>query len=249
MNLPATTAAGRASQSAYLMQDLERMAKAENYLAWQSRLVTPEIGRRVVEVGCGLGNFTSALFDRDAVVALDVDPYCIERLQQRYPGRANLHTFVLDAMNPDDAAFSGVAAFQPDSCVCLNALEHIEDDYRALARMRSLVVPGGVVVLLVPAFQALYGPTDKNLGHFRRYSRLSIRDLASAAGLRMRKLHYVNSIGFFGWWVNARLLRHEAQSAAQIAIFDRLIVPALSRLEALAPPPFGQSLFVVLEKP
>jgi hypothetical protein len=61
-------------------------------------------------------------------------------------------------------------------------------------------------------------------------------------------LHYVNSIGFFGWWLNARVLRHEAQSGAQIAIFDRLIVPALSRVESVARPPFGQSLFAVLEK-
>jgi hypothetical protein len=73
--------------------------------------------------------------------------------------------------------------------------------------------------------------------------------LAEAAGLRVRKAHYMNSIGFFGWWANAHLLRRTAQSEGQIGIFDRYLVPILSRLEDWARPPFGQSLFVVLEKP
>ena len=62
-------------------------------------------------------------------------------------------------------------------------------------------------------------------------------------------LHYVNAAGFFGWWINAHVLRRGAQSAAQIRFFDRCIVPWLSRVEGIAPPPFGQSLFAVLRKP
>ena len=107
----------------------------------------------------------------------------------------------------------------------------------------------GVIVLIVPAFPALYGPIDRNLGHFRRYTRRSINRLASATGLRIRKAHYMNAIGFFGWWANARVFQREAQSERQIAIFERYVVPVMSRIEELARPPFGQSLFVVMEKP
>ena len=60
------------------------MAQAANYFAWQSRLVAPELGQRVIEVGCGIGNFTGTLLDREAVLAVDVDPACIERLRERY---------------------------------------------------------------------------------------------------------------------------------------------------------------------
>jgi hypothetical protein len=105
------------------------------------------------------------------------------------------------------------------------------------------------VVLLVPAFPALYGPIDRNLGHYRRYSRRSIASLAAATSLRIRKVHYVNAAGFFGWWVNSHILRRRAQSEKQIEIFDRYLVPLLSRLEGMVTPPFGQSLLVVLEKP
>lgn len=232
--------------SSYILEDQERMTHARNYFAWQRRLVTRELGRRVVEVGCGLGNFTEMLLDRDVVIAVDAEPGCIERLKERYPNRNNLHAFNCDARSP---AFAELATFRPDSCVCLNVLEHIHDDAGALQAMASLLAPGGVIVLLVPAFQALYGPIDRNLGHCRRYSRRSLIRLAEAAGLRIRRAHYMNFLGFFGWWANAHVLRREAQSERQIGIFDRYLVPVLSRLEDWVRPPFGQSLFVVLEKP
>jgi 2-polyprenyl-3-methyl-5-hydroxy-6-metoxy-1,4-benzoquinol methylase len=228
---------------AYLLEDQELMSRAKNYFAWQGRLVLPELGRRVVEVGCGIGNFTGALLDRELVVAVDNEESCIERLRKRYPERANLHAIVTKAETDE---FAALARLEVDSCICLNVLEHIEDDTQALTRMRSILVPGGVIVLLVPAFQTLYGPIDENLGHYRRYDRPDISRLAKSVGLVVRKAHYVNLAGFFGWWVNSRILRREIQSSAQIEVFDRYIVPLVSRLEAIVPPPFGQSLFAVL---
>lgn len=221
------------------------MTAARNYFAWQAGVVKRELGARVVEVGCGIGNFTAALLDREAVIAVDIDPQCMDVLKRRYPGQPNLHCFTCGV---SASAFADLARFRPDSCVCLNVLEHIEDDRAALSRMQSILVPGGSIVLLVPAFPSLYGPIDRNLGHYRRYSRTSLTKLATAAGLEIRKIHYVNIPGFFGWWMNSRLLRREAQSKRQIEYFDRYILPWTSRLEAILAPPFGQSIFAVLKK-
>lgn len=243
---PTHSGADSAHRSTYTLEDQQRMARATNYFAWQGRLVMREVGRRVVEVGCGLGNFTAMLLDREAVIALDIEPACVARLKERYPNRNNLHAFVGDA---GSIRFTELSRFHPDSCVCLNVLEHMEDDHAVLRNMASPLPPRGVIVLIVPAFPALYGPIDKHLGHYRRYTRQSITRLAGATGLRIKKAHYMNAAGFFGWWANARLFKREAQSERQIAIFDRFLVPLLSRIEELARPPFGQSLFVVLEKP
>jgi SAM-dependent methyltransferase len=232
--------------SIYTIEDQEQMAGAKNYFAWQGRLVTRELGRRVVEVGCGLGNFTRMLLDREAVIAVDIEADCVERLRRRYPNQPNLDALVCDA---GTAAFAEVAYYRPDSCVCLNVLEHIEDDGAALRHMAAALTPGGTIVLLLPAFPSLYGPIDRNLGHYRRYRRGSIRKLAAAAGLSVRKAHYVNLFGFFGWWANSHIFRREAQSQRQIEIFDRWVVPIQSRLESVLAPPFGQSLLVVLARP
>src|ERR1039458_6111930 len=126
--------------SIYTIADQERMAHATNYFAWQCRLVAPELGQRVIEVGCGIGNFTRMLLDRETVLAVDVDPACVERLRQRYSNQLNLHAFVCE---PDSAAFSDLARWRPDSCVCLNVLEHIEDDSRAREAMASVLEMGG----------------------------------------------------------------------------------------------------------
>lgn len=234
-----------AAVTSYTLADQERMTRAENYFAWQHRLVTREVGRRVIEIGCGIGNFTRLLHDREAVVAIDVEPGCVARLQQRFPDRTNLRALACDVMAPE---FSDLQSFGADSCVCLNVLEHIERDRDALQRMAGVLTPGGVVILLVPACPSLYGRIDELLGHYRRYTRASMARLAAETGLTVKTSHYVNAIGFLGWWTNAHILKRDAQSPAQIQFFNRYIVPVASRLEHVMRPPFGQSLFVVLEK-
>jgi len=180
------------------------------------------------------------------VIAMDIDPDCIDQLRQRYRDQANLKAFTCELGSNE---FEQVRQFELDSCVCLNVLEHIEDDVAALKSMASVLSPGGVIVLLVPAFPALYGPIDRNLEHHRRYTRRSLRDASQRAGLPLKRMRYVNMIGFFGWWANAHILKLEAQSEAQIEMFDRWFVPLISRIEERITPPFGQSLFAVLQRP
>lgn len=229
----------------FLIEAQERVGQARNYFAWQGRMVNREIGQRVVEVGCGVGNFTEHLLERQAVLAVDLDPESVDRVRRRFGSARNLETAVADA---GSEAFAALAGFQPDSCVCLNVLEHIEDDETALRNMTGILQPGGVIALLVPAFQELYGPVDQNLGHFRRYRRRDIERLAERVGLRIRKAHYVNLPGFFAWWLDARIVRRQAHGVGQILLYDRLVIPVISRVESVLAPPFGQSLFAVLEK-
>jgi SAM-dependent methyltransferase len=221
------------------------MARAPRYFEWQARLVKPYLGRRVVEVGCGTGNFTGHLLDREFVMAVDIEPECVERVRRRFSGHSHLYSFVA---SPGTSEFTALARFMPDCCVCLNVLEHIEDDLDALVSMASILQSRGSVVLLLPAFPALYGPIDRNLGHRRRYTSKSVRKLADRAGLSIRSLRYMNSLGMAGWWANARIFRREAQSAAQIEVFDRWLVPSISWVERMIPPPFGQSLLAVLTR-
>ena len=233
-------------QAAYTIDDQRRMSRARNYFGWQGRLVRPEIGPRVIEIGCGLGNFTEMLLDRQAVLALDKEEACLERLKEKYRSYPNVRIIAGDA--EDDEPFPQLAEFAADSCVCLNVLEHVRDDAGLLRRLAAVLAPGGTIVLIVPAFSLLYGPIDLNLGHYRRYTRPAVRQLSAAAGLRVKKAQYMNAVGFFGWWANAHIFRREAQSDKQIELFDTLVVPFSSWMERIAPPPFGQSIFAVLQK-
>ena len=195
----------------YTLEDQRRMSAARNYFAWQASLITPHLGQTVVEVGCGIGNFTEFLLDRKTVVCVDSDPDGLVELQHRFVGARNLNIVCADARE-----LHGVARFEPDSCVCLNVLEHVADDADAIRAMASILPRGGKLAMLVPAFQALYGPIDRNLGHYRRYRRRELASLAERGGFAIAKMHYANFPGFFGWWLNARIFRRQEQSPAQI---------------------------------
>ncbi len=231
--------------TSYTLEDQERMTRAENYFAWQHRLVMRELGQRVIEIGCGIGNFTRLMLDREAVVAVDIEADCVLRLQTTLPrsGECDRH-----GLRCECARVCGAQDFR---CGLLRVSE-CSGAHRArseaLRRMADVLTPGGVVILLVPAFPSLYGPIDELLGHYRRYTRASMSRLAAEAGLSVKTAFYLNAIGFFGWWTNSHILKRHAQSAAQIEFFDRYVVPIASRVENLVHPPFGQSMFIVLEK-
>ncbi len=203
------------------------------------------LGRRIVEVGCGIGNFTRMIADRDLVIGVDIEPACITEHRKRFAEYPHVKSHVLDAMDP---AFLQLKDEEPDSVVCLNVLEHIEDDLGTLRAFASILPRGGKAVLMVPAFMSLYGPIDKHLGHYRRYTTKSFAQTARAAGFATPVLRYMNAVGFFGWWANAKVLKREEQSEGQIEFFDRKVVPILEKLENAMTPPFGQSVFAVLEK-
>lgn len=229
----------------YTVLDQERMEHAKRYLEWQFAMAEQHLGPRVVEVGCGLGNFTQHLLHRDLVVGIDVEPRCIENNRKRFAGQANLTSVCLDILSPE---FLELRRYEPVSIACLNVLEHVRDDGMALAQMHAVLPAGGTVVLIVPAFESLYGPIDKALGHYRRYSKQGLKRVAQDAGFEPRILRYINSAGFFGWWFNARVLKKTEQSAAQIKVFDAVVVPVLARVERWMEPPVGQSVFAVLVK-
>jgi hypothetical protein len=130
----------------------------------------------------------------------------------------------------------------------MNVLEHLQDDAAAVRLFTMRLKPGGHLVLLIPAAPWAFGEIDKRLGHYRRYSKQSAAAVIRKAGLGLVKMRYFNFIGVWGWWWNARVARSASQSGFQIRIFDRYIVPWLSRLEALVPPCFGQSLMVAARK-
>ena len=221
------------------------MQRATRYFAWQAKLAKQELGNRVIEVGCGTGNFTRHLIDRELIVGLDVVEGCLEQARARMAEHPNAQFRCLDVQDP---AFCGLKIFAPDTVVCLNVLEHVKDHRQALEHMHEVLVPGGRAVFLLPAFESLYGPIDANLGHFRRYSKASWQNLAEAAGFQVTLSRYFNTVGFFGWWANAKIFKKESQSEGQIEFFDKAIVPALSFLESWIEPPFGQSIFTVIEK-
>src|SRR6202000_1870523 len=103
------------------------------------------------------------------------------------------------------------------------------------------------IVLWVPAFQALYGEFDRKVGHYRRYTPRTLRDVALLAGLRPAKIRTVNLIGGLAWWAAVRRGGNGSPDGRLVGVYDRYLVPVSRALDRALPIRFGQSVLAVLQ--
>ncbi|HLE62168.1 MAG TPA: class I SAM-dependent methyltransferase, partial [Pyrinomonadaceae bacterium] len=177
------------------------MTQAVNYQNWMYRRIEPYLGQRILEVGAGIGNFTRFLLDRELVVPTDISEICLNQLQERLGEALRVQPKLLDLGNPTDKDWN---QYDFDTVICLNVLEHVEDDACALSFINSVLKPGGRSVLLVPAFMFLFGSVDTAIGHFRRYTRRTLVPRMVEAGFLLQTTFYMNMIGMAGWFWNNR---------------------------------------------
>lgn len=227
----------------FYIEDLRLMVKAVRYNQWLFELLRPFLGKCILEVGGGIGTFTLMLAgNAESVVCIEPNAYCFDRLLETTKDHANV-----EVVRTDIEHFSVTRSNmrECDTVVCMNVLEHIANDREAVEKMRSILIPGGRLILFVPAVQAAFGEIDRRVGHYRRYSRAMIGELLRNTCMEAEVVKYVNFVGLLGWFWNAKIRPTNVQSEQQISIFDTYIVPVISRLEHIVPPPIGQSLLVV----
>ncbi len=228
------------------VETLLRLADVETYNDWVYRRIRPYLGERLLEVGCGIGNMSGYYADRSLLVCLDLLPEPLTLVRRKLGKRPNLHTLLGDICA--ESTIAALTRYDFDTAVMLNVLEHIEDDARALRATHRLLVPGGRLVLLLPAERYLYGTLDQALGHYRRYEPDDVRPLVEDAGYAVELLEYMNLPGILGWFLNGRLLRRRLLPRAQLAVFN-VLAPLFEWMEGAIPPPRGQSLLVVCRRP
>lgn len=226
-----------------LVDTLDNLNGAGNYAGWILGQADPYLGKDVLEVGAGHGTFTAMLSAKGCdVVATDVSERCVAVLRDRFAGDGRVTVVAGGA--------DSVAGLAPhDSAVLINVLEHIQDDDAVLRELGACLKPGGRLILWVPAFQSLYSDFDRKIGHYRRYTKIRLREQLLRAGYDVPEIRYHNTAGALAWLVLARLMHRDPTSGAPVRIYDSLFVPALRRLEGTWGAPFGQSLFAVATWP
>ncbi len=128
----------------------------------------------LLDVGCGNAELLRLLAARHPGVALtgvDLSPVVIEQNRRAFP---SMRFAVADL---DREGLEG--AF--DVVVCCEVLEHLDCPERALVRLAAATVPGGHVVLTVPAGRI--HATERRFGHVRHPTPTELRLWADAAGL------------------------------------------------------------------
>ena len=227
-------------------ETLRRMASVAHYNQWIYDELAPFAGQRVLEVGCGIGNMTEYFQDREVLVGIDRLPASVTITSQRF--RHVDHVHILQGDITDPQLVPRLRPYGFDTVICINVLEHIQDDVTALMHMREVLQPGGRVLLLVPAGRYMYGTLDEALGHYRRYEAADLAQRLAQAELHPLKLQYMNLAGIPGWYLNSRILRRTLLPKGQLQWFNRL-APWFIRFERWLrrhwDVPYGQSLVCV----
>lgn len=222
-----------ATHDAYGEAILKELEPARRFSKWMFETIEPFLGDRTLEIGSGIGNISRQISVREKLTLSDYASSYRQQLKSTFGGRDLVDIIEVDLTS--DESFTGIQDSY-DSIVCLNVLEHIEDDQGALKRMAGALAPGGNLIILVPQYPLLMSNMDRLLGHFRRYRKAELNSKFREAGLSPIKTMNFNSLGAMGWFVSNTLAGGESLGSGKVRLFDST-VPLFKRLEKVFPLP------------
>jgi len=208
---------------------LQSVRSARRFNTWMIDQCHGFLGRRVLEGGCGIGNLTELLLDRERLVCLDNDPFYVEVIRRRYGHLANVDVHDMSLASLGTSQYEHE---QFDTVVCINVLEHIEEEQDVLRGFRDVLEPGGHAIVLVPAHPWLYTGVDKALGHCRRYTAATLRARMEEAGFEVVRCAGFNRFGTVGWFVSGKIFGTTTITPGQMKLFEWLM-PIARLLERL----------------
>jgi SAM-dependent methyltransferase len=237
------------------VEDYETIARLEQDNWWYA--ARRDLVRRCLEahgpfavaldLGCGVGANVAVLQSlAREVVAIDPSPEAIRWCHQRG----------LTAVRLGDATAIDLPDRSVDLVTCLDVLEHVDDDARAMGEIRRVLRPGGWLMVTVPAFPHLWSDNDEFARHRRRYRKAGLRRLL--AGLEIQQLGYWNALMYppmlaFSAWRRVRKPRRPDNNLLLLpGAADPLLRGLLrweNRLRGRLPPPIGTSLLALARQP
>jgi SAM-dependent methyltransferase len=222
---------------------LARLARASKFNGWMADTIRAYCGTRVLEIGSGVGNLTRKLIPRDQYVASDINPLYLEPLAALSSDHPYLRASYCDVM--DSASFPRPSEGF-DTVICLNVIEHVEDDLKAMENIRSVLADDGAAIVLVPNGPRNFGTLDEVLGHHRRYTKQSLLKLSEDSGFVVEKVIEFNRIGTPAWFLNGKILRRRVFGLFQVWMLD-VLTPVFRMIDPVLPfPPL--SLIAILRK-
>ena len=158
---------------------------------------------RILDAGCGTGGLTAELLRRGhQVVSLDDSPEMIAMCRQHL-SKQGLPSDQVRLAKVEELSNAG----EFDTAICLDVIEHIEDDRQALANLRRCLKSDGRLILSVPALSSLYGPKDRAVGHYRRYDKRALLALLQGCGFAVERARYWNALGLLPVWASVKLFK------------------------------------------
>lgn len=207
------------------LDTLDAVAIADKFNHWMYQTILPYCKGNILEIGSGIGNISNFFLEDNAQITLsDIrDNYC-EKLKDSFGHYPNLKGVLnMDLTDPDFETNHADLLGTFDTVFALNVVEHIKNDQLALRNCKKLLRRGGHVIILVPAYQWLYNRFDKELEHYRRYTKDHLTRLIADAQLLVKHSQYFNVAGMAGWFVSGKILKKKTIPKNQMSLYNKLV--------------------------
>ena len=222
--------------------------KGNNFYNWIFEEIKPYLRGNILEIGSGVGNFSKILlenFPDNQLILSDFDKYFLSILSKKYSKNDKIIIEYLDLNNIEIFKNNN---YKIDTCIAINILEHIDNDIKALENIYNILEPDGKLILLIPAHKFLYNIIDKDIGHYRRYTKKEIIKKISLTSFNILNIYYFNFIAIFGWFLNGKILKKSIINENALGFYNKLI-PLLKIIDKyIVFKKIGMSLILILNK-
>jgi 2-polyprenyl-3-methyl-5-hydroxy-6-metoxy-1,4-benzoquinol methylase len=175
----------------YQGNELELFQHATHWKNYFSQQLKPYIKGDVLEAGAGIGSTTLLLNDGKNPSWLMLEPD--DDMSSLLEKKLNAKEFPANCRIKKGTIENVQSTF--DTIIYIDVLEHIATDAEELQKAAALLNDGGHIIVLSPAFQFLYSPFDKAIGHYRRYNKRMLRALTPTE-LALISNRYYDSVGW-----------------------------------------------------
>src|SRR5262249_52341424 len=203
------------------------------------------LGDTVLELSAGIGNLAGRLMSRRLLyVAAEKEALHLHALRNRFLRSPNVRIRRIDPEQPADFDDRD-GSF--DTILCLNVLEYLDHPRIAIESGRSLLNPGGTLVVVAPQSVSLFGAVDKAMGHKRRFERKELEQLLASSGLEVERVFSLNKASAPAWWIYSRLFLSKRIDKLSLKVFDKTVW-LWRRIDPILPWP-GVAIVLVARNP
>lgn len=227
----------------YVGGELELFAEARNWKRYWSAMLRPFVHGRVLDAGCGIGANADHVWNQGMThyTFLEPDGHLLAQVPE--------HSWSSDEQSAEriQGTTGDLTGRQFDTILYIDVIEHIADAKEEVHRAAELLVHGGHLLIVVPAFNMLFSEFDRAIGHHRRYTKRSLRN-ELPPGLEVVALRYLDSAGLLLSLGNKWFLKQRAPKPSQIRLWDRCVVPISRITDKFVFHGFGRSLVCIARK-
>jgi len=224
----------------YPGKELELFDKASFWRNYLYLYVKKFIGKKILEVGAGIGSFTEIYKKNNAEITLsEIDKSNYDLLKKKFNSDNNI-TVENKLVEEFNNSF--------DTIIYMSVLEHIKDDYKEIEKALSKLDRNGHLIICVPAHNYMFSNFDKEIGHFRRYE-IDFFNNLKFKNAKNIKCYFLDSMGHLIYFINKLIFSKEVYpSKIKIFIWDKIFIPLTFFLDFLTFYKFGKNIICIIKK-